>query len=151
MAFCLWYSTSIHGHKERVFQETWNNREDLWGRRTSVRRVSGAIFLWSRNLRSSVWIITDVFRAQILNLLLFVLPTWNEYVRRKVDIEWQDDEKKIKIYIYNDCILKETPPLCYMEVTMTGQILNLQSQISAKMSGMKWSCSYCNGHDNKGD
>lgn len=62
---------------------------------------------------------------------------------------WEKD-KYISIHTHtyiNDCTWKETPPPIYMEVTVPDQILNPQSPISAKMSGMKWSCSYCNVHD----
>lgn len=70
-----------------------------------------------------------------------------------MDIEPQDREKRRNISIYierdkNDCSWKKT---VYMEVTASDQILHLESPISAKMSGMKWSCSYCSAHDNNSE
>lgn len=58
-------------------------------------------------------------------------------------------------YIYpthpNDCTWKENPPLIYMEVTVPGQILSLQSPTPAKMIGDMQHCSCCNAHSNNND
>lgn len=97
----IWLFVSDSGlpdsHKEGVFQDMWENREDLWG----ICQKS----LWnnfSMVKRFNICFCIDNYRCfQSPDFeILFILPTWREYARRNVDIEPQDHEKRINMYLY---------------------------------------------------